>query len=190
MATNGFSLVYLEIGDGVLTEVSRAQLDYGISCLDINPIGERADHSLLAAVGMWRDFSVRIFVLPDLQLVAMEHLGEFVPRSVLLCVFEGVYLCLSFLSFYSCLDSFSVILLITIISSYLRSIDMGKNLCMSMSDTNIHLTQLYVSNNIYLYNFFDFFFYNFGHCPYISETQKLKVEKKNRRLLILEEHDA
>lgn len=158
MATNGFSLVYLEIGDGVLTEVSRAQLDYGISCLDINPIGERADHSLLAAVGMWRDFSVRIFVLPDLQLVAMEHLGEFVPRSVLLCVFEGVYLCLSFLSFYSCLDSFSVRLLITIISSYLRSIDMGKNRCMSMSDTNIHLTQLYVSNNIYLYNFFDFFF--------------------------------
>ena len=121
MATNGFCLVYLEIGDGVLREVSHAQLDYGISCLDINPIGERADYSRLAAVGMWRDFSVRIFFLPGLQLVTMELLGEFVPRSVLLCVFEGVCLCLSFLSFYSCLDSFSVILLITIISSYLRS---------------------------------------------------------------------
>jgi hypothetical protein len=30
---------YLEIGDGVLTEVKHAQLEYEISCLDINPIG-------------------------------------------------------------------------------------------------------------------------------------------------------
>ncbi|KAK4399406.1 DNA damage-binding protein 1 [Sesamum angolense] len=58
LATGGGHLVYLEIGDGVLTEVKHAQLEYDISCLDINPIG---------AFGR-----------------------EIIPRSVLLCSFEGI----------------------------------------------------------------------------------------------------
>lgn len=91
MATGGGHLVYLEIGDGVLTEIKHAQLEYDISCLDINPIGDNPNHSHLAAVGMWTDISVRIFSLPDLNLVTKEHLGgEIIPRSVLLCSFEGV----------------------------------------------------------------------------------------------------
>ena len=107
MATGGGHLVYLEIGDGVLTEVKHAQLEYEISCLDINPIGENPNYSQLAAVGMWTDISVRIFSLPDLNLITKEPLGgEIIPRSVLLCVFEGVCLCLSFIFFYSCLNSF------------------------------------------------------------------------------------
>ncbi|CAI0545440.1 unnamed protein product [Linum tenue] len=64
---------------------------YEISCLDINPIGDNLNHSQLAAVGMWTDISVRIFSLPDLNLVTKEHLGgEIIPRSVLLCSFEGI----------------------------------------------------------------------------------------------------
>ncbi|KAI5671045.1 hypothetical protein M9H77_11409 [Catharanthus roseus] len=91
LATGGGHLVYLEIGDGVLTEIKHAQLEYDISCLDINPIGDNPNHSHLAAVGMWTDISVRIFSLPDLNLVTKEHLGgEIIPRSVLLCSFEGV----------------------------------------------------------------------------------------------------
>ncbi|CAL5422136.1 unnamed protein product [Camellia sinensis] len=83
--------VYLEIGDGISTEVKHAQLEYDISCLDINPVGENPNCSQLAAVGMWTDISVRIFSLPDLNLITKENLGgEIIPRSVLLCSFEGV----------------------------------------------------------------------------------------------------
>ncbi|KAL0352802.1 UNVERIFIED_CONTAM: DNA damage-binding protein 1 [Sesamum angustifolium] len=90
LATGGGHLVYLEIGNGVLTEVKHAQLEYDISCLDINPIGDNPNYSQLAAVGMWTDISVRIYSLPDLTLITKEHLGgEIIPRSVLLCSFEG-----------------------------------------------------------------------------------------------------
>ncbi|CAL9145369.1 unnamed protein product [Musa hybrid cultivar] len=91
LATGGGHLVYLEIGNGKLTEVKHVQLDYEISCLDINPSGENPNYSTLAAVGMWTDISVRIFSLPSLELLAKENLGgEIIPRSVLLCTFEGV----------------------------------------------------------------------------------------------------
>ncbi|CAJ2677173.1 DNA damage-binding protein 1 [Trifolium pratense] len=91
LATGGGHLVYLEIGDGILQEVKHAQLEYEISCLDINPIGENPNQSHLAAVGMWTDISVRLFSLPDLNLITKEHLGgEIIPRSVLLCSFEGM----------------------------------------------------------------------------------------------------
>lgn len=80
-----------------MTEVKHAQLEYEISCLDINPIGENASYSQIAAVGMWTDISVRIFSLPDLNLITKEHLGgEIIPRSVLLCAFEGVCFCFCF----------------------------------------------------------------------------------------------
>ncbi|KAK2384523.1 spliceosome-associated protein 130 A [Trifolium repens] len=91
LATGGGHLVYLEIGDGIVQEVKHAQLEYEISCLDINPIGDNPNQSHLAAVGMWTDISVRLFSLPDLNLITKEHLGgEIIPRSVLLCAFEGM----------------------------------------------------------------------------------------------------
>lgn len=91
LATGGGHLVYLEIGDGAFNEVKYAQLEHDISCLDINPIGENPNYSHLAAVGMWTDISVRIYSLPELNLITKEHLGgEIIPRSVLLCSFEGV----------------------------------------------------------------------------------------------------
>ncbi|GMI95411.1 damaged DNA binding protein 1A [Hibiscus trionum] len=91
VATGGGHLVYLEIDDGKLTQVKHEQLEYEISCLDINPIGENSNSSQLAAVGMWTDISVRIFSLPHLNLIAKEQLeGEIISRSVLLCTFEGI----------------------------------------------------------------------------------------------------
>ncbi|CAN4082374.1 unnamed protein product [Withania somnifera] len=91
LATGGGHLVYLEIGDGVLNEVKYAKLDYDISCLDINPIGENPNYSSIAAVGMWTDISVRIYSLPDLNLITKEQIGgEIIPRSVLMCSFEGI----------------------------------------------------------------------------------------------------
>ncbi|KAJ4748371.1 DNA damage-binding protein 1 [Rhynchospora pubera] len=91
LATGGGNLVYIEIRESKLVEVKHIQLEYEISCLDINPIGENSTHSSLAAVGMWTDISVRIFSLPGLELFKKENLGgEIIPRSVLLCAFEGV----------------------------------------------------------------------------------------------------
>ncbi|TKY44495.1 DNA damage-binding protein 1 [Spatholobus suberectus] len=91
LATGGRHLFYLEIGDSILHEVKHAQLEYEISCLDINPIAENPSHTHLAAVGMWTEISVRIFSLPDLDLTTKEQLGgEIIPRSVLLCAFEGL----------------------------------------------------------------------------------------------------
>ncbi|GKE24646.1 DNA damage-binding protein 1 isoform X2, partial [Tanacetum coccineum] len=91
LATRGGHLVYLEIVDGLLVEKKHAQLEYDVSCLDINPIGDNPNYSNLAAVGMWTGISVRIFSLPDLTLKTEEHLGgEIIPRSVLLCAFEGI----------------------------------------------------------------------------------------------------
>jgi DNA damage-binding protein 1 len=91
LATGGGNLVYIEIGQGTLTEVKHAQLEYEISCLDINPVGDNPEYSSLAAVGMWTDISVRIFALPSLILITKESLGgEVIPRSVLFCSFEGV----------------------------------------------------------------------------------------------------
>lgn len=100
LATGGGHFVYLEIGNGKLTEVKHIQLEYEISCLDINPIGETSSYSSLAAVGMWTDISVRIYSLPGLDLITKENLGgEIIPRSVLLCKFEGVCPCAASLIF-------------------------------------------------------------------------------------------
>ncbi|KAK8987605.1 hypothetical protein V6N11_027351 [Hibiscus sabdariffa] len=91
VATGAGHLTYLEIKDGKLTEVKHAQLEYEISCLDINPIGENSNSSQLAAVGMWTDISVRIFSLPHLMLITKQQLeGDVISRSVLLCSFEGI----------------------------------------------------------------------------------------------------
>ncbi|TXG48061.1 hypothetical protein EZV62_027355 [Acer yangbiense] len=92
LATGGGRyLVYLEIGDGTLTEVKQALLEYEISCLGINPIGDNPNYSQLAAVGIWTDISVWIFSLPNLNLITKENLGgEIIPRSILLCAFEGI----------------------------------------------------------------------------------------------------
>ncbi|CAM6089835.1 unnamed protein product [Calypogeia fissa] len=91
LATGGGNLVYLEIGQGVLTELKHVKLEYEISCLDINPVGDDPNRSHLAAVGMWTDISVRVFSLPNLELITKESLGgEIIPRSVLFCAFEGI----------------------------------------------------------------------------------------------------
>jgi hypothetical protein len=53
LATGGGQLVYLEVGDGDLTEVKNIQLHKEISCLDMHPIGSDPDEAAMAAVGLW-----------------------------------------------------------------------------------------------------------------------------------------
>lgn len=91
LATGGGNLVYLEIGEGSLTEVKHLAIEFDVSCLDINPIGDNSMRSELAVVGLWRDYSVRLYSLPKLEFITTLHFGENVPpRSVLLCRFEGI----------------------------------------------------------------------------------------------------
>lgn len=91
LATGGGNLVYLEIGEGSLTEVKHLAIEFDVSCLDINPIGDNPMRSELAVVGLWRDYSVRLYSLPNLEFITTLHFGENVPpRSVLLCRFEGI----------------------------------------------------------------------------------------------------
>nr|XP_016437271.1 PREDICTED: DNA damage-binding protein 1-like [Nicotiana tabacum] len=90
LATSVDLLVCLKIGDGFLEEIKRVKSGYCVSCLDINPIGEKANSSRFAVVGMWQDKSVNIYSLPELDLIKKEKLGgEIIPRSVLMCSFEG-----------------------------------------------------------------------------------------------------
>ncbi|CAB3248582.1 unnamed protein product [Arctia plantaginis] len=58
-----------------------------VACLDLGPGEEDA----LLGVGLWTDISVKVLKLPDLKHMHTEKLsGEIIPRSLLICVLEGV----------------------------------------------------------------------------------------------------
>ena len=72
------------------------EVEFDIDFLNINPFGHNPSRSEFAAVGLWKDFSVRLYSLPNLELLTRFHFTENVPpRSVLLCRFEGIsyFLC-------------------------------------------------------------------------------------------------
>ncbi|KAK3268005.1 DNA damage-binding protein 1 [Cymbomonas tetramitiformis] len=92
LGTSGGNLVYLEVGPSDLVEAHRVQLgpEKEISCLDISPLDSEAESSSLAVVGLW-SMEVCLYRVPDFSMLAVESVGETViPRSVLLCMFEGV----------------------------------------------------------------------------------------------------
>ncbi|CAI5964736.1 unnamed protein product, partial [Closterium sp. NIES-64] len=98
LATGGGTLVYVEVGEGTLTERTHVTLEHEIACLDVTPITDEnamADGAVpvaaLAVVGMWTDMSVRVLRLPGLEEVHKEVLGgDIIPRSVLMCCLEQV----------------------------------------------------------------------------------------------------
>uniref|UniRef100_L7M756 Putative dna damage-binding protein 1 n=1 Tax=Rhipicephalus pulchellus TaxID=72859 RepID=L7M756_RHIPC len=82
----------LEIGDGVLNQISNAELENEVACLDITPLSEKAEKATLCAVGLWTDISIRILSLPSLQQLQKENIGgEIIPRSILITTFEGIH---------------------------------------------------------------------------------------------------
>lgn len=94
LATGGGNLIYFEVEGQTLVEKKHVQLEHEIACVDVSPLrvaGAPGDRAHLAAVGMWTDLSLRVYRLPDLQLVHKEPLGgSIIPRSVLFCAFEEV----------------------------------------------------------------------------------------------------
>lgn len=82
----------LEIGDGVLNQISNAELENEVACLDITPLTEGDEKSTLCAVGLWTDISIRILSLPSLEQLQKENIGgEIIPRSILITTFEGIH---------------------------------------------------------------------------------------------------
>ena len=66
LATRGGHLVYLEIGQGSLVEVKHLEVEFDVACLNINSSGDNPIRSEFAAVGLWKDYTVRLYSLPNL----------------------------------------------------------------------------------------------------------------------------
>lgn len=93
MATGGGHLYFLEIIGEVLTLIKEISLEAQkeILCLDIGLNENNPSNTMYAAVGTLNDKSVRIFSLPELEILSCDKVNEdFWPRHVLLCVLEGV----------------------------------------------------------------------------------------------------
>jgi len=88
LGLGGGHLMYLEVGGaGELREAGRRQLEQEVSCLDCHSTGSGT--ARLAAVGLW-NHTVLLLALPGLTSAVEERVvGEAIPRSVLIAVFEG-----------------------------------------------------------------------------------------------------
>lgn len=91
VCASGSDVYYVEICDGKLEEKSKTTLEHEIACLDISPLDDNSTRSEIVAVGLWTDISVCLLRLPTLEKFHVEKLsGEIIPRSILLCQFEGI----------------------------------------------------------------------------------------------------
>ncbi|KAL4855081.1 DNA damage-binding protein 1 [Chlorella vulgaris] len=89
VAVGGRTLVYLELGEGSVTEKGRLQLEADIACLDITPSGSSNERAEAVAVGTWA-MQAHVCELPSLRQLVSEKLPtDVIPRSVLFAQFEG-----------------------------------------------------------------------------------------------------
>lgn len=108
VAAAGPRLHLVRVAERRLEPVAEVCMDEEVACLDVGP----GDDSALLGVGLWTDISVRVLRLPDLTPLHTEKLaGEIIPRSLLICVLEGVWYLLCALGdgsmFYFTLDPVS-----------------------------------------------------------------------------------
>ena len=90
-ALSGGNLVLLESVNNELKTVNKSKLEYEISCVSLSPTFESIGNnkSLYGAVGMWKDYSIRILSLPDFNVLLKFPLQtDIVPRSVLITNFN------------------------------------------------------------------------------------------------------
>ncbi|XP_026318053.1 DNA damage-binding protein 1 [Hyposmocoma kahamanoa] len=88
VAAAGPRLFLVRVRDAALDLVTEVCMDEEVACLDLGP----GDDAALLGVGLWTDISVRVLRLPDLTPLHTEKLsGEIIPRSLLICVLEGVW---------------------------------------------------------------------------------------------------
>lgn len=91
----GRELFYFEFTISAISLVSRVTLDHEVACLDLTALAG-ADRASLVVVAMWTDISAQVLSLPDLTTLSQPTSlgGEIIPRSILLCEFEGTSYCL------------------------------------------------------------------------------------------------
>ncbi|XP_034833854.1 DNA damage-binding protein 1 [Maniola hyperantus] len=87
VAAAGPRIYLVAIGRRQLTLLAEVCMEEEVACLDLGP----GDEDALLGVGLWNDISLRVLRLPDLRPLHTEKLcGEIIPRSLLICVLEGV----------------------------------------------------------------------------------------------------
>ncbi|XP_045776166.1 DNA damage-binding protein 1 [Maniola jurtina] len=87
VAAAGPRIYLVAIGRRELTLLAEVCMEEEVACLDLGP----GDEDALLGVGLWNDISLRVLRLPDLRPLHTEKLcGEIIPRSLLICVLEGV----------------------------------------------------------------------------------------------------
>ncbi|EEC45658.1 damage-specific DNA binding protein 1 [Phaeodactylum tricornutum CCAP 1055/1] len=62
VALNGGKVLYLKIEEGKIRECSGQQMEREVSCLNLNPFAATSHTSSFLAVGLWDDFTVRLFL--------------------------------------------------------------------------------------------------------------------------------
>ncbi|XP_060805090.1 DNA damage-binding protein 1 [Amyelois transitella] len=84
----GNKIYLVEVLEGSLRLLHSVCMEEEVACLDVSP--DELQPALLG-VGLWTDISVRVLRLPELAPLHTERLaGEIIPRSLLICVLEGV----------------------------------------------------------------------------------------------------
>ena len=89
--SNG-NLVLLEAVNHEIKSVNATKLEHEISCVSLSPPlnGASDSKSYYGAVGMWKDYSIRILSLPDFGVLLHIPLQtDIVPRSVLITDFDA-----------------------------------------------------------------------------------------------------
>eukprot|EP01080_Neovahlkampfia_damariscottae_P007699 gene7699-12165_t len=86
--SNG-ELIYFKVDKKIKKEKS-IKLDTEISCLDIHPLKNENKTNLLA-IGLWNDFTIRLFDLDSLKEIGNYKLDiEVLPRSLLFITFDKI----------------------------------------------------------------------------------------------------
>ncbi|KAJ3184381.1 DNA damage-binding protein 1a [Gaertneriomyces sp. JEL0708] len=90
LALDDGHLLYFEIQESALLDVSQLNQGNEVSCLNIESVDQNNEkQSHYALVGTWRDTRVRLYSLPDLR--ELQSLSfDMIPRSVLLITFDHV----------------------------------------------------------------------------------------------------
>ena len=90
VCATGPILFYIEVKDDKLVQSGDTTLEHEVACIDITPLNDGDAKSDIVAIGLWTDITVRLHKIPTLEEITKEALGgEVIPRSILMCQFEG-----------------------------------------------------------------------------------------------------
>jgi len=94
LSTTQGHLIYLELDpvEPRLIQVSQILVEKEISCMDLSPLGSNPRaKSKIAVIGLWKEVSIKLLLLPELATITTELLGgETIARSVLLCTMDHI----------------------------------------------------------------------------------------------------